>query len=285
MSLRDVLQQRRLGAGVPAVPAAFPPPGIEKRLSKQGCSRRSRCSHSDSTGANPVTAGDSPQWTPDTVLCPSRVHAETRMVEPSGHHGPRGHHQICKQEVTPEQVPASPAEIAAIIGSLKAIGRDLGLVEALAREAMAQLTQEAAAKLAVVLDDAFSVAPNAATARAHCRRLLTNPQALAAAKAVWPGLPPTLVAIPQATISAPVVDHAPRWLRLIRENCPLVPEDEKLLTRCLAMTPSREALEAAKQYVITWKHAASIEPRQAAQDNAGRRAANNELRGGNRHAG
>lgn len=279
MSLRDVLQQRRLGAGVPAVPAAFPPPGTEKKLIKQGCSRHSRCSHSDSTGANPITAGDTPQWTPDTVPCTSRVHAETRMVEPSGHH------KISKQEAAPEQVPATPAEIAAIIGSLKAVGRDLGLVEALAREAMAQLTRKAAAELAVVLDDAFAVAPDNATARAHCRRLLTDSQALAAAKAVWPSFPPALVAIPQATTTAPVVDHAPRWLRLVRENCPLVPEDEKLLTRCLAMKPSREALEAAKHYVITWKHAASIEPRQAARDNAGRRAANNELRGGSRHVG
>lgn len=228
---------------------------------------------------------DTAKWTPDTMPCPPRVHAATRMVEPSGHHGPRGHHQIGKQEVKPEQVPATPAEIATLIGGLKAAGRSLGLVEALARETMAQLTREAAAELAVVLDDAFAVAPDNATARPHCRRLLTDPQALAASKAVWPNLPPPLAAIPQAITAAPVVDHAPRWLRLIRENCPLLPEDEKLLTRCLAMRPSREALEAAKQYVITWKHAASIEPRQAAQDNAGRRAANNELRGGNRHVG
>lgn len=228
-------------------------------------------------------SADAAQWTPDTLPCPPRVHAETRMVEPSGHYGPRGHHQIGKQEVTPEQVPASPAEIATIIGGLKAAGRSLGLMEALARDAMAQLTRQATAELAVVLDDAFAVAPDNATARAHCRRLLNDPQALAAAKEVWPDLPPPLAAIPQATTTAPVIDHAPRWLRLIHENCPLAPEDEKLLTRCLAMRPSREALEAAKQYVITWKHAASIEPRQAARDNAGRHAANNELRGGNRH--
>lgn len=133
-------------------------------------------------------------------------------------------------------------------------------MEALAREAMAQLTREATAELAVVLDDAFAVTPDGNAARAHCRRMLTGPQALAAAKAVWPSLPPALAAITQATTAAPVADHAPRWLRLIRENFPLVPEDEKLLTRCLAMRPSREALEAAKQYVITWKQAVSIEP-------------------------
>ncbi len=104
---------------------------------------------------------------------------------------------------------ATPAEIAAIIGGLKAAGRSLGLVEALAREVMAQLTRDAAAELAVVLDDVFEVAPDDTTARAHCRRLLNDPQALAAVKAVWPSLPPPLAAIPQATA------HRPR-----RRSCP-----------------------------------------------------------------
>lgn len=111
------------------------------------------------------------QWTPDTMPCPPRVHAETRMVEPSGHHGPRGHHQIDKQEYKPEQVPATPAEIATIIGGLKASGRSLGLLEELARDAMAQLTREAAAELAVVLDDVFEVAADAATAHDNCQHL------------------------------------------------------------------------------------------------------------------
>lgn len=243
MSLRDVLQQRRLGASVPAVPAAFPPPGTEKNHVKQSCSRRSRCSRSNSTGANTITQ------------------------------------QAVKAE------PATSAEVAAIIGGLKAAGRSLGLVEALAREAMARLTREAAAELAVVLDDVFEVAPDDATARAHCRRLLNDPQALAAAKAVWPSLPPPLAAIPQATTTARVVDHAPQWLRLIRQHCALVPEDERLLTRCLGMRPPREALQAAQRYVTTWQQAADAELREAARDNAGRRAANNELRGGNYHAG
>lgn len=244
MSLRDVLQQRRLGASVPAVPATFPPPGTEKSQVKQSCSRRSRCSRPDSTGANTI---------------------------------PR---QAVKAE------PATPAEIATLIGGLKAAGRSLGLVEALAREAMAQLTRKAAAELAVVLDDVFEVAPNDATARAHCRRLLTDPQALKAAKAVWPDLPPALVAIPrQAKPSAPVSDDTPPWLRLIRQHCALVPEDERLLTRCLGMRPPRDALQAAQRYVATWQQAANAEPREAARDNAGRRAANNELRGDSRHAG
>lgn len=229
---------------------------------------------------------DTAKWTPDTTPCPPRVHAVPRMVEPSGHHGPRGHHKIGKQEVKPKQVPATPAEIATLIGGLKAAGRSLGLVEALAREAMAQLTRKAAAELAVVLDDVFEVAPDDATARAHCRRLLTDPQALAAAKAVWPDLPPALVAIPrQAKPSAPVSDDTPPWLRLIRQHCALVPEDERLLTRCLGMRPPRDALQAAQRYVAIWQQAADAEPREAARENAGRRAANNELRGGSRHAG
>ncbi len=228
---------------------------------------------------------DTAKWTPDTTPCPPRVHAVTRMVEPSGHHGPRGHHKIGKQDVKPKQVPATQAEIAAIIGGLKAAGRSLGLVEALAREAMARLTREAAAELVVVLDDVFEVAPDDATARAHCRRLLSDPQALAAVKAVWPSLPPPLAAIPQATATTPVVDHAPQWLRLIRQHCALVPEDERLLNRCLGMQPPRDALQAAQRYVTTWQQSADAEPREAARDNAGRRAANNELRGGSRHAG
>lgn len=243
MSLRDVLQQRRLGASVPAVPVVFPPPGTEKSHIKQECSRHSRCSRSDSTGASTTTQ------------------------------------QAVKAD------PATPAEIAAIIGGLKAVGRSLGLVEALAREVMAQLSRDAAAELAVVLDDVFEVAPDDTTARAHCRRLLNDPQALAAAKAVWPSLPPPLAAIPQATTTARVVDHAPQWLRLIRQHCALVPEDERLLTRFLGSKEPRDALKVAQRYVTTWQQAANAEPREAARDNVGRRAANNELRGDSRHAG
>jgi len=222
---------------------------------------------------------DTAKWTPDTTPCPPRVHAKTRMVEPSGHHGPRGHHQIDKQEVKPKQVPATQEEIAAIIVGLKAAGRSLGLVEALAREAMAQLTREAAAVLAVALDDVFEVAPDDDTARAHCRRRLNDPQALKAAKAVWPDLPPTLVAIPpQAKPTDPTSDDTPPWLRLIHQHCALVPEDERLLTRCLGMQPPRNTQEAAQRYVTTWQQAADAELREAARDNAGRRAANNEIR-------
>jgi hypothetical protein len=208
------------------------------------------------------------------------------MVTGCGPGGPGGPEPIQEQAVKPTTTPlATDQEVDTLLDNLKAVGREMGLVQALARDAMAQLTREAAAELAVVLDDAFAVAPNDATARAHCRRLLNDPQALAAAKAVWPDLPPPLAAIPQATTTARVVDHAPQWLRLIRQHCAVVPEDERLLNRCLGMRPPRDALQAAKHYVTTWQQAVSAEPREAARDNAGRRAANNELLGGNRHAG
>jgi len=138
---------------------------------------------------------DATQWTPDTMSCPPRAQAETRMVETSGHHGPHGHYQTGKQEFTPQQVTATSAEIAVIIGGLKASGRSLGLVEALARDAMAQLTREAAAELVVVLDDAFAVAPDATTARIHCQRLLNDPAALQAFKAKWSKGSPRVTAL------------------------------------------------------------------------------------------
>lgn len=98
MSLCGVLRQRRLSANVPAVPFAPLPPGTEKKAMKQGCSQRSRCSHAVSIAMTPL---------------------------------PLGNHHL--QQV--EKEPATPAEIAVIIGGLKAAGRSLGMLEALAREA------------------------------------------------------------------------------------------------------------------------------------------------------
>lgn len=224
------------------------------------------------------------KWTPDTMPCPPNVQPISRVVEPCGHNGHHGHDFSGGLECKPQSVPATPVEVEAIIDGLKAVGRRLGTVEVLLRLAMLKMNREAAAELAVAIDDAFTMATNGDTARAQCRRLLNDPQALEAAKAVWPRLPPALVPVARAAPSAPVVDHAPQWLRLIRDNCPLAPEDERLLNGSLAMRAPNEALEAAKRYVITWKHAASTESREAARDNAGRRAANNELRGGSRHA-
>lgn len=243
MSLRDVLQQRRLRASVPAVPAASPPTGTEKNHVKQWCSRRSRCSRSDVIGARQKTVSN------NTPL-------------------------------------ATADEVETMLASLHTVGRDLGEVEALARAALLKLTRAAAAELVAVLDDLFETAPTPDVARSQCQRVLNDPQALEAAKAVWPDLAslPDATA-PAPTTIAPVVDHAPQWLRVIREGCPLVPEDERLLTRFLGSKEPRDALKVAQRYVTTWQQAANAEPREAARDNVGRRAANNELRGDSRHAG
>lgn len=173
-----------------------------------------------------------------------------------------------------------------MLPGLAAANRRLGTIEPVARRAMQALSRAAAAELAMALDDAFEVASSDHAARAQCRRLLNNPQTLAAAKAVWPDLPlPTPDAsAPDRNTARPVVDHAPHWLRSIREQCPLLPEDETYLRRCLGTAVPGESLALAQRYVATWHQAASKESREAARDNAGRRAANSELRGGKRHA-
>lgn len=177
---------------------------------------------------------------------------------------------------------ATPQEVETILAGLAAAGRDLGNAEPLARLTMLTLSRAAAAELAVALDDAFTVTADDCAARAQCHRLLNDSTALEAAKAVWPGLPPSPPEAPapkQAT-TRPVVDHAPRWLRLIRERCPLLPEDESHVRRHLGRLAPNDALALAERYAAVWEKAAQAEPRQAAKDNTGRRAANRMLRQG-----
>ncbi|NVF13761.1 hypothetical protein [Vreelandella maris] len=188
-----------------------------------------------------------------------------------------------KQEtVQEESTQATAHDINTIIGNLYAVGRPLEPIETEVREVMAILTWQSAAELAVVLDDAFEVAPDTYTALKQCRRLLKDPKALSAAKAVWPNLPhaPAL----EAPVSAPVVEHAPRWLRLVREHCAVLPEDERLISNVANSRTPQQALQIAQQYITTWQHAAEQEPVSHKRDNAGRRAANRELAGG-RYAG
>lgn len=178
---------------------------------------------------------------------------------------------------------ATPQEVEVMLAGMSAAGRNLGTIEPLARLAMLTLSRAAATELAVALCDAFEVASNDHAARAQCRRLLNDPQALSAAKAVWPDLPPTSPDAPapaRQPTSRPVVDHAPRWLRLIRERCPLLPEDEAHLRRHLGRLSPGEALALAERYAAAWHQAAVDEPRSTATNNAGRRAANTVLRQG-----
>ncbi|MDR5900439.1 hypothetical protein QC823_15860 [Halomonas vilamensis] len=217
---------------------------------------------------------------------PPQSQSETRMVVGAGPGGPDGPGKIKRQEQKTLATPlATGQEVETILANLHSMGHDLGEVEPLARTVMRNLTRAAAAELAAVLDDLFQTAPSADVARSQCHRVLSDPQALDAARACWPNL----ASLPHASTStpatsAPVVDHAPRWLRYIRAHCPLVPEDETHLRRYLGNQAPDAVMGAAQRYVTTWQQAAKAEPRQAARDNAGRRAANTALRGGN-HAG
>ncbi|WP_062375760.1 hypothetical protein [Halomonas sp. KX33721] len=88
----------------------------------------------------------------------------------------------------PQRVTADDVET--ILSSLKVVGRELREIEPLARAVMLSMSRQAAAELAVTLDDAFTVASSHSEARAQCRRLLNDPSALADAKAAWPDFPP-----------------------------------------------------------------------------------------------
>lgn len=177
---------------------------------------------------------------------------------------------------------ATTRDINAIIGSLYAVDRPLESIEAEVRGVMATLTRQASAELAVVLDDAFEVSPDTYTALKQCRRLLSDSKALSAAKAVWPDLPNAPAS--EASVSAPIIEHAPRWLRLVREHCAVLPEDERLISKAASSRTPQQALLIAQRYITTWQQAAEHEPASHKRDNAGRRAANQELTGG-RHVG
>ncbi|XKF14946.1 hypothetical protein LL947_10720 [Halomonas sp. BLK-85] len=232
MSLRDVLQQRRLRASVPAVPAAPPPTGTEKNHLKQWCSQRSRCSRSDVIGA--------------------------------------------KQKTVSNNTPLATAdEVETMLANLRAVGRDLGEVEALAHAALLKLTRAAAAELVAVLDDLHETAPGADVARSQCQRVLNDPRALEAAKALWPDL--ATLPVEQPDTPALVIEHPATWYDFIKQQCPLTREDELYLLRCLSSLATGDAMQAARRYVSAWHQAADAEPTPHRKDNAGRRAANRSL--------
>ncbi|MGY4876664.1 hypothetical protein ACLUEY_02110 [Vreelandella aquamarina] len=83
---------------------------------------------------------------------------------------------------------ATAAEVETMLANLRAVGRDLREVEGYARFTLRKLSRAAAAEVVAVMDDLFSTAPTPDIARTQCRRVLNDPQALAAAKAVWPDL-------------------------------------------------------------------------------------------------
>ncbi len=207
------------------------------------------------------------------TTCPAPVPPKTRMVEPSGHVGHVGHHQEQVGQDT-----AGPAhEVETLLAALADAGRDLG--PALAhrlRETLAPLSRQVRAELVAVIDDAFEVAPDGEAARRQAHRLLGDPAAVEAAKAVWPGYP----APPPTEAPAPVASPLePPWLAYVAHRCELVPDDRRYLLHHLAARPEAEAEKLARRYVETWAAAADAEPQAHRRANAGRRAANAMLRG------
>lgn len=79
---------------------------------------------------------------------------------------------------------ATAREVEAMLANLYTIGRILGDVEPLLRSVLLKLPRYAATELIIVIDDIFEVAPDNATARTRCHRLLSDSVALAAAKTI-----------------------------------------------------------------------------------------------------
>lgn len=117
------------------------------------------------------------------TICPAPVPPQTPMVEPSGHVGHQNE-QVGQGEAGPAD------EVETLLAALADTGRDLG--PALAhrlRETLAPLSRQVRAELVAVIDDAFEVAPDGEAARRQVHRLLGDPAAVEAAKALWPGFP------------------------------------------------------------------------------------------------
>ncbi|MGP9635330.1 hypothetical protein ACT3R7_20010 [Halomonas sp. AOP43-A1-21] len=261
MSYRDLLRMRRQAA---SSPTSEPDEPMESAVNTDNV-------HS----VTAVTSGETAPVT-EKILDNQPCHRCHHC------HRPETSCAIANEVKSSTQSTATVHDINTIIGSLYAIDRPLEPIETEVRGVMATLTRQSAAELAVVLDDAFEVAPDTYTALKQCRRLLSDSKALSAAKAVWPNLPHAPAS--EVPVSAPVVEHAPRWLRLVREHCAVLPEDERLLSKVVSNRPPQKALQIAQRYITTWQKAAEQEPVSHKRDNAGRRAANRELTGG-RHVG
>lgn len=205
--------------------------------------------------------------TPGHMTCPGGVPPQTRMVEPLGPVGPVGHHKMQDSGASgPIQ------EVETLLGALADAGRDLGPeLVAKVRARLMPLSRQVRAELVAVIDDAFEVAPDLATARRQTIQLLSNAKALEAAKAVWPAHPDP--AVPVAN-----VEPLTPWLAHIDRHCELALDDRRyLVTRLSGLAPD-EAMRLAHRYVEAWASGAAAEPAPQRKTNAGRRAANTVLR-------
>ncbi|SOC51012.1 hypothetical protein SAMN05421509_10171 [Chromohalobacter canadensis] len=192
--------------------------------------------------------------TPGHMGCPGRVQPQTRMVEPLGHVGHVGHHEMQDGR--------------------RDAGRDLGPeLMAQVRARLMPLGRQARAELVAVIDDVFEVAPDLTSARRQVRRLLASHKTLEAAKAVWPAYPDPAAPVANVEPLAP-------WLAHIARHCALVPDDRRYLMQHLSGQSAAEAMRLAHRYGEVWTDTARAEPAPHRQANAGRRAANRWIREG-----
>nr|WP_298967240.1 hypothetical protein [uncultured Halomonas sp.] len=102
--------------------------------------------------------------------------------------------QLSRPEMAKKVARRSPLEktsqrdVENMLSALKEAGHNLAEVEPAARMALLKLSRIAAAEMTAVLDDLCRTAPTPETARIQCYRALSDPSALATAKAVWPDL-------------------------------------------------------------------------------------------------
>lgn len=109
--------------------------------------------------------------------------SETRTAEALGQ---VGHHE--REGLQDKAGPTH--EVEALLAALADVGRDLGpVLTHCLRETLAPLSRQVRAEMVAVIDDAFEVAPDLEAARRQAHRLLRDPHALGAAKAVWPAYP------------------------------------------------------------------------------------------------
>lgn len=160
----------------------------EQRQQAKGCGF---CGLADNSAETPLYQGvGASAPTAEKLRKPADKEAHVKIRKTSAKH-PQG--------VTPTTTcfPANPQypqrvtaeDVETILDNLNAVGCELREIEPLARAVMLHMDRQAAAELAVTLDDAFTVAPDNSKARSQCRRLLNDPKVLEAAKAAWPGFP------------------------------------------------------------------------------------------------
>lgn len=160
----------------------------EQRQLAKGCGL---CGIADNTPETTLYQGmGASAPTAEKLREPADKEARVKIRKPSARHQQGVTRTTTSFPANPQYPQQATAEdVKTILDNLNAVGCELREIEPLARAVMLHMDTQTAAELAVTLDDAFTVAPDNSKARSQCRRLLNDPQALEAAKAVWPGFP------------------------------------------------------------------------------------------------